>query len=162
VHTTAVGYAAGFTLNPTYKEVCTGRTGHTEAVLVVYHPDQLAFADLLKVFWESHNPTQGMRQGNDRGTQYRSGIYVFDEEHQQLADLSRSMYGNLLSSSGFPSITTEIQRDAPFFYAEEYHQQYLLRTEPEGYCPIHGLEASGFPGFPVQEFIEPASLKSST
>ena len=137
VHTTAVGYAGGITPNPTYREVCTGRTGHNEVVLVVHDPSEVDYDQLLKVFWEEHDPTQGMRQGNDLGTQYRSGIYTFSDRQRAAALASRERYQERLAAAGFGEITTEI-RDAPvFYYAEEYHQQYLIRN-PGGYCN-HGF-----------------------
>jgi peptide-methionine (S)-S-oxide reductase len=137
VYTTAVGYAGGFTANPTYEEVCSGATGHTEAVLVVYDPKQVSYDTLLKTFWESHDPTQGMRQGNDAGTQYRSAIYATTPAQRKDAEASRERYQRALSASGRGAITTEI-RDAPeFFYAEDYHQQYLAKN-PNGYCGLGG------------------------
>ncbi|MCB1384712.1 MAG: peptide-methionine (S)-S-oxide reductase MsrA [Nitratireductor sp.] len=138
VFTTAVGYAGGLTPNPTYQETCTGLTGHNEVCLVVYDPAKVSYADLLRIFWEGHDPTQGMRQGNDTGTQYRSGIYVFNAGQKAAAEESRAMYQQALSAAGRPEkITTEI-RDAPeFYYAEEYHQQYLAKN-PSGYCGIGG------------------------
>ena len=141
VETTAVGYAGGHTPNPTYEEVCSGRTGHNEVVRVVYHPDIISFDALLKVFWESHDPTQGMRQGNDRGTQYRSGIYVTTDAQQAAAEASRESYRQALAERGYPPITTEIRRDVPFYYAEEYHQQYLSKN-PDGYCGLGGTGVS--------------------
>ncbi len=141
VFTTAVGYAGGLTPNPTYREVCSGLTGHNEVVRVVYDPQQIRYETLLKVFWESHDPTQGMRQGNDVGTQYRSGIYVYSPEQRQLAEASRDAYQVLLSQAGFGTITTEIL-DAPvFYYAEDYHQQYLAKN-PNGYCGLGGTGVS--------------------
>ena len=137
VYTTAAGYAAGHTPNPTYREVCSGATGHNEVVLVVFDPARVSFETLLKLFWESHDPTQGMRQGNDTGTQYRSGIYTFNAEHRQLAEDSKRVYQTVLEQSGRGSITTEIV-DAPvFYYAEDYHQQYLAKN-PNGYCGLGG------------------------
>jgi peptide-methionine (S)-S-oxide reductase len=137
VYTTAVGYAGGYTAHPTYQEVCTGRTGHTEVVLVVFDPKVTSYADLLKVFWENHDPTQGMRQGNDVGTQYRSAIYVASEAQRRAAEASQARYNEDLRKHGFGPITTEI-RDAPaFYYAEGYHQQYLSKN-PDGYCGIGG------------------------
>ena len=136
VYVTAVGYAAGITPNPTYEEVCSGRTGHTEAVLVVFDPKVVSYDDLLKTFWEGHDPTQGMRQGNDIGTQYRSGIYVYDEAQKAAAEASKAAYQQALKAQGYDAITTEI-RDVPeFYFAEAYHQQYLAKN-PRGYCPIH-------------------------
>ncbi|MFQ5556215.1 MAG: peptide-methionine (S)-S-oxide reductase MsrA [Acidimicrobiales bacterium] len=137
VHTTAVGYSGGTTPNPTYQEVCTGRTGHNEVVLVVFDPVVVAYPDLLKVFWETHDPTQGMRQGNDVGTQYRSGIYVFGDDQRAAAEHSRDRYQMSLSSAGFGRITTEIVDASDFYYAEDHHQQYL-RQNPGGYCN-HGF-----------------------
>jgi peptide-methionine (S)-S-oxide reductase len=137
VHVTAVGYSAGQTPNPTYEEVCTGRTGHNEVVLVVYDPGAISYAELLRVFWEAHDPTQGMRQGNDVGTQYRSGIYCFDDTQRQAAEASRTAYAERLRAAGYPAITTEILPAGPFYYAEDYHQQYLARN-PGGYCGLGG------------------------
>ena len=137
VYTTAVGYAAGYTPNPTYEEVCSGMTGHNEVVLVVYDPAKISTKELLKVFWESHDPTQGMRQGNDRGTQYRSGIYVFNEQQRRAAEVSRSFYQQALTKQGYGPITTEILDAPPFYYAEDYHQQYLAKN-PGGYCGLGG------------------------
>jgi peptide-methionine (S)-S-oxide reductase len=137
VFTTAVGYAAGFTPNPTYQEVCSGKTGHNEVVLVVWDPAKTSFEALLKVFWESHDPTQGMRQGNDVGTQYRSGIYVTDDAQRAAAEASKAMYDELLRSKHFDPITTEILEAGPFYYAEDYHQQYLHKN-PNGYCGLGG------------------------
>ena len=137
VFTTAVGYAAGHTPNPTYQEVCSGRTAHNEVVLVVYQPAQLSYEELLRLFWESHDPTQGMRQGNDRGTQYRSGIYYFDDEQHHLATESMQRYQRALDDAGHGRITTEIIAAPPFYYAEDYHQQYLAKN-PAGYCGLGG------------------------
>lgn len=137
VYTTAVGYSAGYTPNPTYQEVCSGMTGHNEVVLVVFDPAIVSYKDLLKIFWEAHNPTQGMRQGNDVGTQYRSGIYYFNDEQRQLAEQSLQAYQESLQTSGFTAITTEIKVVAPFYYAEDYHQQYLAKN-PNGYCGLGG------------------------
>ncbi len=139
VYTTAVGYAAGHTPNPTYKEVCSGMTGHNEVVFVVYDPAKIGYEDLLKVFWESHDPTQGMRQGNDRGTQYRSGIYTFSEEQKQLAEASKAAYQKELDKAGYGGITTEILAAPEFYYAEDYHQQYLAKV-PNGYCGLGGTK----------------------
>ena len=139
VYTTAVGYAAGITPNPTYQEVCTGMTGHNEVVLVVYDPSVISYEQLLKVFWESHNPTQGMRQGNDTGTQYRSGIYTYSPQQKQLAEKSRSMYQEALNQAGYSQITTEIVDAPEFYYAEVYHQQYLAKN-PGGYCGLGGTK----------------------
>jgi peptide-methionine (S)-S-oxide reductase len=133
VHTTAVGYAAGYTPNPTYDEVCSGRTGHNEVVLVIYDPSRVSYRRLLQVFWETHDPTQGMRQGNDVGTQYRSGIYVFDAAQRAAAEASRDAYQAALSAAGHGAVTTEILDAPPFYYAEGYHQQYLAKN-PGGYC----------------------------
>lgn len=141
IHVTAVGYAGGFTPNPTYEEVCTGRTGHNEVVLVVFDPKLLSYEALLRTFWENHNPTQGMRQGNDVGTQYRSGIYVYSEKQREAAEASRLVFGAALEQAGFDPITTEIV-DAPVFYfAEDYHQQYLAKV-PHGYCGLGGTGVS--------------------
>jgi peptide-methionine (S)-S-oxide reductase len=141
VHSTAVGYAGGETPNPTYHEVCTGQTGHAEVVQVVFDPRRVSYDELLRVFWEAHDPTQGMRQGNDVGTQYRSAIYVHGPEQRRLAEASHEAYQAALGSAGMGGITTEI-RDAPeFFYAEEYHQQYLAKN-PGGYCGIGGTGVS--------------------
>ena len=137
VWVTAVGYAGGETPNPTYREVCTGMTGHNEVVLVAFDPAKISYAELLKVFWEGHDPTQGMRQGNDVGTQYRSGIYVHSPEQRAAAEATRSAFAERLAASGFGAVTTEIV-DAPrFYYAEDYHQQYLAKN-PGGYCGIGG------------------------
>ena len=141
VWTTAVGYSGGFTPNPTYQEVCSGLTGHNEVVLVVFDLDELTFEDLLRVFWESHNPTQGMRQGNDVGTQYRSGIYTTTDAQLNAAKRSRDAYQAELSSNGYGDITTEIQPAGPFYYAEDYHQQYLSKN-PGGYCGLGGTGVS--------------------
>jgi peptide-methionine (S)-S-oxide reductase len=137
VHSTAVGYAGGFTPNPTYEEVCSGLTGHTEAVLVVFDPKVVSFERLLKVFWESHDPTQGMRQGNDTGTQYRSAIYTRDEPQRAAALATRDAYQARLIAAGYGPITTEIAPAGEFFYAEDYHQQYLAKN-PNGYCGLGG------------------------
>ena len=137
VYATAVGYCGGYTPNPTYEEVCTGRTGHNEVVLVVFNPKAISFETLLKTFWESHNPTQGMRQGNDAGTQYRSGIYLTDTAQRAPAQASLEAYQQALSAKGFGAITTEIVDAGPFYYAESYHQQYLAK-EPGGYCGLGG------------------------
>ncbi len=137
VFSTAVGYAAGFTPNPTYQEVCSGQTGHNEVVRVVFDPDKISYQSLLKYFWEGHNPTQGMQQGNDRGTQYRSGLYVYDENQRQVAESSCEQYQSLLNSSGFENITTEIISAPEFYFAEDYHQQYLAKN-PNGYCGLGG------------------------
>ena len=141
VYTTAVGYAAGSTPNPTYREVCTGMTGHAEAVLVVFDPTKISYDELLKVFWENHDPTQGMRQGNDVGTQYRSGIYFFDEAQRRAAEHSRDEYQRQLDGAGYGRITTEILPAPEFYYAEDYHQQYLAKN-PDGYCGLGGTGVS--------------------
>jgi len=138
VFSTAVGYAGGHTRNPTYKEVCTGMTGHTEVVKVVYDPELIAFEALLTLFWTIHNPTQGMRQGNDIGTQYRSAIYTYTEEQLNAAVKSKAHYQQRLVQAGYPEISTEIAAAGEFFYAEDYHQQYLAK-EPQGYCGLGGL-----------------------
>jgi peptide-methionine (S)-S-oxide reductase len=137
VFTTAAGYAGGYTKNPTYEEVCCGRTGHNEVVLVVFDPSKVAYEELVKRFWEAHDPTQGMRQGNDVGTQYRSAIYVFDDVQRQIAERTRERYEAALKSQGFRAITTEIVEAPPFYYAEDYHQQYLAKN-PNGYCGLGG------------------------
>lgn len=141
VYSTAVGYAAGLTPNPTYQEVCSGMTGHNEVVQVVFDPAVISYAELLKTFWESHNPTQGMRQGNDAGTQYRSGIYTYSPEQKTLAEASRDMYQKALSAAGHNAITTEILDAPEFYYAEAYHQQYLAKN-PNGYCGLGGVNVS--------------------
>ena len=141
VYTTAAGYAAGITPNPTYQEVCSGMTGHNEVVLVVYDPNKISTEQLLKTFWESHDPTQGMQQGNDRGTQYRSGIYVFDEQQKQAAETTRGFYQQELAKNGYGEITTEILDAPEFYYAEDYHQQYLAKN-PNGYCGLGGTGTS--------------------
>ena len=141
VYTTAVGYAAGHTPNPTYQEVCTGMTGHNEVVLVVFDPRKIEFESLLKVFWESHDPTQGMRQGNDQGTQYRSGIYYSSDSQREAAQASLEAYRQKLAAAGYPAVTTEIVPAGPFYYAEDYHQQYLEKN-PAGYCGLGGTGVS--------------------
>ena len=141
VLTTAVGYAGGDTPNPTYEEVCSGRTGHAEAVLAVFDPNEVGYAELLRVFWEGHDPTQGMRQGNDIGTQYRSALYVCDERQRELAEASKREYQQALRAAGYPRITTEIEDAPPFYYAEHYHQQYLAKV-PNGYCGLGGTGVS--------------------
>ncbi len=141
VYSTAVGYAAGVTPNPNYKEVCSGMTGHNEVVLVAFDPQVVSYSTLLKLFWESHNPTQGMRQGNDAGTQYRSGIYYYSPEQKQLAEASRNAYQTQLSSAGMGQITTEIIPAPEFYYAEDYHQQYLAKN-PNGYCGLGGTKVA--------------------
>ena len=141
VYTTAVGYAGGFTPNPTYGEVCSGRTGHSEVVLVVFDPNKVSYRDLLRVFWEAHDPTQGMRQGNDVGTQYRSAIFYSDNEQRRAAEETREAYEEALRRGGYGSITTEIAPTGPFYYAEGYHQQYLHKV-PNGYCGLGGTGVS--------------------
>jgi peptide-methionine (S)-S-oxide reductase len=138
IYVTAVGYVGGITPNPTYEEVCSGRTGHTEAVLVVFDPKKISYATLLKTFWESHDPTQGMRQGNDVGTQYRSGIYVNGPAQQQAAEASKAMYEKAIVAKGYDPITTEIVPAKQFYFAEDYHQQYLAKN-PLGYCGLGGI-----------------------
>jgi peptide-methionine (S)-S-oxide reductase len=137
VYTTAAGYAGGYTPNPTYEEVCTGRTGHAEAVLVVFDPQQTSYEELLRLFWENHDPTQGMRQGNDAGTQYRSAVYWTSEAQRRAAEESRATYQARLAAAGYGEITTEIADAGPFYYAEPYHQQYLQKN-PNGYCGLGG------------------------
>ena len=137
VFVNAVGYAGGATPNPTYEEVCSGRTGHNEVVLVVFDPKRLSYEELLRTFWESHDPTQGMRQGNDVGTQYRSGIYVFDEAQRRAAEASKAAYGRALVGRGYGAVTTEVADAGPFYFAEDYHQQYLAKN-PMGYCGLGG------------------------
>jgi peptide-methionine (S)-S-oxide reductase len=141
VISTAAGYSAGITENPTYEEVCTGMTGHNEVVRVIYDPKVIPYEKLLAVFWENHDPTQGMRQGNDRGTQYRSGIYVYDDAQRKAAEASREAYQEVLKTAGYGQITTEILDASPFYVAEEYHQQYLAKN-PSGYCGLGGTGVS--------------------
>jgi peptide-methionine (S)-S-oxide reductase len=141
VYTTAVGYAGGYTPNPTYEEVCSGSTGHVEVVLVVFDPAKTSYDEMLRLFWENHNPTQGMRQGNDVGTQYRSAIYWDTEEHRRLAEASRDTFNERLREQGYPEITTEIAKAGPFYYAEDHHQQYLDKN-PFGYCGLGGTGVS--------------------
>ncbi|HEX7964919.1 MAG TPA: peptide-methionine (S)-S-oxide reductase MsrA [Gammaproteobacteria bacterium] len=141
VYVTAVGYAGGYTPNPTYEEVCSGRTGHTEVVRVVYDPKRVAYPELLKVFWEAHDPTQGMRQGNDVGTQYRSCIYTYGQQQKQAAEDSLKDYQDALRRAGYPAITTEVREAPPFYFAEDYHQQYLAKN-PNGYCGLGGTGVS--------------------
>lgn len=141
VYSTSVGYAMGYTPNPTYREVCSGRTGHNEVVQVVYEPSKISYQELLKVFWENHNPTQGNRQGNDVGTQYRSGVYYYTEEQKKIAEESKQIYEEKLQSKGHGKITTEIKPAADYYYAEEYHQQYLSKN-PNGYCGMGGTGVS--------------------
>ncbi len=145
VHVTAVGYAGGFTPNPTYGEVCSARTGHAEAVLVVYDPARLDYARLLRVFWEGHDPTQGMRQGHDVGTQYRSAIYAFDRDRLRQAEAGRDAYARRLAERGLGPVTTEIREAPPFYWAEDHHQQYLARN-PGGYCGLGGTGVACGPG----------------
>jgi peptide-methionine (S)-S-oxide reductase len=141
VYSTAVGYAGGHTPNPTYEEVCTGRTGHAEVVRVIYDPEKISYQRLLGEFWENHDPTQGMRQGNDVGTQYRSAIFVMDDEQRRAADASKQMFQQQLKAAGYGEITTEISDAPAFYYAEDYHQQYLAKN-PRGYCPDHSCGVS--------------------
>ncbi|MEN0068083.1 MAG: peptide-methionine (S)-S-oxide reductase MsrA [Myxococcota bacterium] len=141
VYSTSVGYAAGYTPNPTYQEVCSGQTGHNEVVQVVFDPTKIRYEQLLKTFWENHDPTQGMRQGNDVGTQYRSGIYVHSDEQRKVAEASLAMYAKELERAGHGSITTEIVDAGPYYYAEDYHQQYLSKN-PNGYCGLGGTGVS--------------------
>ena len=141
VYTTAVGYAGGLTPNPTYEEVCSGRTGHDEVVLVVFDPARTSYDDILRIFWENHDPTQGMRQGNDVGTQYRSAIYSFNDAQKEAAEASRAMFQAELAKEGYGEITTEIEAAPTFFYAEDYHQQYLAKN-PNGYCGLGGTGVS--------------------
>ena len=148
VYSTQVGYAGGSTPNPTYKEVCSGRTGHNEVVRVVFDPEKTSYEALLKLFWESHDPTQGMRQGNDVGTQYRSGIYFYDEEQERQARASSKAYAARLASAGYPSITTEILPAPAFYFAEDYHQQYLEKN-PGGYCGLGGTGVACPIGLPA-------------
>jgi peptide-methionine (S)-S-oxide reductase len=149
VISTAAGYSGGYTPNPTYDEVCSGRTGHAETVLVAYDPSKVSYEELLKVFWEDHDPTQGMRQGNDAGTQYRSVIEVASAEERRIAEASRDAYQRELSKAGFGQITTEIRDRGPFYYAEDYHQQYLAKN-PRGYCPDNSTGVSCPVGLPVE------------
>jgi len=141
IYTTAVGYAGGFTRNPTYEEVCSGRTGHTEAVLVVFDPQQTSYEEILRLFWENHDPTQGMRQGNDVGTQYRSAIYTDSDEQRAVAEATRAAFQQELGAAGYGEISTEIAAAGPFYYAEPYHQQYLAKN-PMGYCGLGGTGVS--------------------
>ncbi len=141
VCSTAVGYAAGFTPNPNYEEVCSGRTGHNEVVRVIFDPARTSYSEMLRIFWEDHDPTQGMRQGNDNGTQYRSGIYVFSDEQTRAAEASRESFQKILSEAGYGSITTEIGPAPQFYFAEDYHQQYLAKN-PGGYCGLGGTGLS--------------------
>jgi len=147
IYTTAAGYAGGFTPNPTYEEVCSGRTGHNEVVLVAYRPGEVSYDELLRLFWEGHDPTQGMRQGNDVGTQYRSGIYVTSDAQREAAEASRERFQERLATAGYGEITTEIVDAPDFFYAEDYHQQYLAKN-PNGYCGLGGTGVSCTVGLP--------------
>jgi peptide-methionine (S)-S-oxide reductase len=157
VYSTAVGYAGGYTPNPTYEEVCSGRTGQAEVVQVVYDPAKISYDDLLRVFWESHDPTQGMRQGNDLGTQYRSAIYTTSEAQREAAEKSRDVYEAALRRAGFGAVTTEIAPAGPFYFAEPYHQQYLHKV-PNGYCPHHttGVGCPAWGSAPVSLEAQPA------
>ncbi|MGI9254087.1 MAG: peptide-methionine (S)-S-oxide reductase MsrA [Thermomicrobiales bacterium] len=157
VYTTAVGYQGGFTPNPTYEEVCTGQTGHTEAVKVVYDPAKISYGTLLKHFYEDHNPTQGMRQGNDMGTQYRSTIYYTNDDQRKQAEEATAAYQQALTTAGFGEITTEIAPAGPFWYAEDYHQQYLIKV-PNGYCPHHGTGIGCPAGLGVASEAESAGV----
>jgi peptide-methionine (S)-S-oxide reductase len=141
VYTTAVGYAGGYTPNPTYEEVCSGRTGHTEAVLVVFDPEQTSYDEILRLFWENHDPTQGMRQGNDVGTQYRSAVYTTSDEQAAAVAASRELFGERLRAAGYDEISTEVAPLGEFYYAEDYHQQYLAKV-PNGYCGLGGTGVS--------------------
>ena len=147
VHTTAAGYTGGYTRQPTYEEVCSGRTGHNEVVLAVFRPAEISFDEVLRLFWENHDPTQGMRQGNDMGTQYRSGIYVTSDAQRQAAETSKERFGERLGEAGYGEITTEIVDAPEFFYAEDYHQQYLAKN-PNGYCGVGGTGVSCPVGLP--------------
>jgi peptide-methionine (S)-S-oxide reductase len=149
IYVTAVGYAGGLTPNPIYEEVCSGRTGHNEVVLVIYDPGKISYETLLKTFWESHDPTQGMRQGNDVGTQYRSGIYVFNAVQRKAAETSKAMYEAELKKKGYGRVTTEIVDAPPFYFAEDYHQQYLAKN-PFGYCGLGGTGVSCPTGTPAE------------
>jgi peptide-methionine (S)-S-oxide reductase len=149
VHITAVGYCGGFTPNPTYEEVCSGQTGHNEVVLVVFNPTEISFEQLLATFWENHNPTQGMRQGNDAGTQYRSGVYLTDPSQRAAAEKTRAAYGTAIAAKGYGPITTEIVDAGPFYFAEGYHQQYLAKN-PNGYCGLGGTGVSCPVGLPAE------------
>jgi peptide-methionine (S)-S-oxide reductase len=161
VYTTAVGYAGGATPNPTYEEVCSGRTGHTEAVLVAFDPAQTTYEELLRLFWENHDPTQGMRQGNDVGTQYRSAVYWTDDAQRAAAEASRDAYAQRLKEKGYGEITTEIARAGDFYYAEDYHQQYLHKV-PNGYCPDHSTGVSCPVGLNVAASTTEARSSSTT
>jgi peptide-methionine (S)-S-oxide reductase len=161
VYTTAVGYAGGYTANPAYEEVCTGQTGHAEVVLVVFDPKQISSEEILRTFWESHDPTQGMRQGNDLGTQYRSVILYSDEEQRKLAEATRTAYAEKLRQAGYEDVSTEIVPLEKFYYAEDYHQQYLHKV-PNGYCPVHSTGVSCPIGLNVSApTAEPANLSAN-
>jgi peptide-methionine (S)-S-oxide reductase len=160
VYTTAVGYAGGHTPNPTYEEVCSGSTGHAEVVLVVFDPAKTSLNEILRLFWENHDPTQGMRQGNDRGTQYRSAIYTNSDAQREAAIASRDMYAEKLKAAGYGEITTEIADAGPFYYAEDYHQQYLEKN-PWGYCPDHGTGVSCPIGLGVPSQVQVAPPASA-
>jgi peptide-methionine (S)-S-oxide reductase len=160
VFTTAVGYAGGHTPNPTYEEVCSGSTGHAEVVLVVFDPAKTSLNEILRLFWENHDPTQGMRQGNDRGTQYRSAIYTSSDAQREAAIASRDMYAEKLKAAGYGEITTEIADAGPFYYAEDYHQQYLEKN-PWGYCPDHGTGVSCPIGLGIPSQVEVAPPASA-
>jgi peptide-methionine (S)-S-oxide reductase len=160
VFTTAVGYAGGRTPNPTYEEVCSGSTGHAEVVLVVFDPAKTSLNEILRLFWENHDPTQGMRQGNDRGTQYRSAIYTSSDAQREAAIASRDMYAEKLKAAGYGEITTEIADAGPFYYAEDYHQQYLEKN-PWGYCPDHGTGVSCPIGLGIPSQVEVAPPASA-
>jgi peptide-methionine (S)-S-oxide reductase len=153
VYSTAVGYAGGLTPNPTYQEVCSGQTGHTEVVKVIFDPKVTSYEDLLQTFWENHNPTEGMRQGNDIGTQYRSALYTYGAEQQQLAERSRTHFQSQLTAARMGAITTEIRPAPTFFYAEDYHQQYLAKN-PDGYCPNHSC------GIPYRSAVSYSGAKA--
>jgi len=153
VYTTAVGYAGGYTPNPTYEEVCSGRTGHTEAVLVVFDPKVTSYEEILRLFWENHDPTQGMRQGNDVGTQYRSAIYWANDAQREAAEASRTMFQQELAKAGYGEISTEIAEAGPFYYAEPYHQQYLAKN-PNGYCGLGGTGVACPIGLPTARAVE--------
>src|SRR3989440_7917361 len=157
VYTTAVGYAGGSTRNPSYREVCSGRTGHAEVVLVVYDPKRVSYADLLRTFWENHDPTQGMREGNDQGTQYRSAIFTADDAQRAAAESSRTAFQSELAGAGYGDITTEIAEAGPFYYAEPYHQQYLAKN-PNGYCGLGGTGVACPVGL-VSYAISPPSIE---
>jgi peptide-methionine (S)-S-oxide reductase len=150
VYSTAVGYAGGHTADPTYRQVCSDRTGHAEVVLVIFDPKRVSYEQLLRLFWESHDPTQGMRQGNDIGSQYRSAIYTYGEAQQRAAEQSRRQFQHALNDAGYGTITTEIREAPPFYYAEDYHQQYLAKN-PDGYCPDHSCGVTLKAAVPVSD-----------